>query len=63
MPVEDENSGVYLARLALEVLDTQQRYFKTRAKEDLFESRRLEGRLRYACERCVAEFERARQKE
>lgn len=35
-----------LARLAIDVLDAQKRYFKTRAKDDLIESKRLEKELR-----------------
>lgn len=34
------------ARSVIEVLDAQKKYFKTRAKEDLIESKRLETRLR-----------------
>jgi hypothetical protein len=55
MPPEKEDRMVHLARLALEVLDAQQRYFKSRVREDLFQSKYLEGRLRYACEYCLRE--------
>jgi hypothetical protein len=37
-----------LARLALQVLDTQQEYFRSRATEKLHESKALEKRLRDA---------------
>lgn len=37
-----------LARLALQVLDTQQEYFRTRATDKLRESKALERRLRQA---------------
>lgn len=38
--------GQELATLALDVLDAQQRYFKTREKDDLIASKKLEKRLR-----------------
>lgn len=37
-----------LARLALQVLDTQQEYFRTRSTDKLRESKSLERRLREA---------------
>lgn len=39
-----------LAQLAIQVLDAQQTYFRTRTKDDLVASKRLEGKLRTACE-------------
>jgi hypothetical protein len=35
-----------LATLALAVLDAQQKYFKSRSRDDLIESKRLEKELR-----------------
>ncbi len=35
-----------LAKLVIEVLDAQKKYFKTRGKDDLIASERLESELR-----------------
>lgn len=40
------NSGPDLAKLVIEVLDAQKRYFKTRKQEDLIASKQLEKELR-----------------
>ena len=40
------NSGTDLAKLVIEVLDAQKRYFKTRKQEDLIASKQLEKELR-----------------
>jgi hypothetical protein len=46
-----------LAALVLHVLDAQQKYFKTRAKDDLIASARLEKELRTAAQAILAEGE------
>ena len=61
MPPETEISIVRLARLALDTLDAQQRYFKHRAPEDLIQSKTLEQRLRVYSKACLAEWEPAKE--
>ena len=47
-----------LARVVLTVLDAQQRYFRSRSREDLIASKQLERDLRVRCDELIAESSR-----
>jgi hypothetical protein len=46
-----------LARLALDVLDAQQAYFKTRSQTDLIRSKQLEKQLREVARAALASLD------
>lgn len=48
---------VELAKLVVEMLDAQQKYFKSRTTEDLRASKYVEAKLRSAADRIVADSE------
>lgn len=47
-----------LATLALRVLDAQKQYFKTRSKDDLIASKKLEAELRATATATIEEIQR-----